>query len=128
MKKYIFLDIDGVISTQKTRYELDPEKQQLLGIILKETEADIILTSSWRMLTLKETKQYMQEKGFLFIDKITGQTIRAYHYLDKAKKIVLDIPRGVEIKQYIDNNVHSNNGKDYNRLELYKDSCKVFRP
>ena len=98
MEKYIFLDIDGVIATPESvnhgMWGLADSKQQLLGKILKETGASIVLSSSWRKSTVEETKEYMTEHGFLFSDKIIGVTIRAYHYV---KNIHLSIPRGVEI-------------------------------
>lgn len=34
MKKIIFLDFDGVITTLKSGWKLDPEKLELLGRIL----------------------------------------------------------------------------------------------
>jgi hypothetical protein len=57
----------------------------------------------------------MKGEGFLFYDKIIGVTIRAYQYLDKTKKIHLSIPRGVEIMQWLDTNVHSDNGINFKR-------------
>lgn len=125
MKKYIFLDIDGVIATPESiedgRWGLVDSKQKLLEYILMQTEAEIVLSSSWRLHNVFDTKLHMQEKGFWFVDKIIGVTIRAYHYLDKSSKIHLSIPRGVEIKQWIDTHVHSNNGKEWNRKILGED-------
>ncbi len=119
MKKILFLDIDGVLSIPDFNigWELNISKQKLLGKIIEKTNCDIVLSSSWRKNTLEETKNYMTLKGFLFSDKIIGITIRAYHYIDKKEKIHLSIPRGVEIKQWLDTNIHSNNGKDYKFLE-----------
>lgn len=119
MKKILFLDIDGVLSIPDFNigWELNISKQKLLGKIIEKTNCDIVLSSSWRKNTLEETKNYMTLKGFLFSDKIIGITIRAYHYIDTKEKIHLSIPRGVEIKQWLDTNIHSNNGKDYKFLE-----------
>lgn len=119
----IFLDIDGVIATPKTikdgMWGLTPEKQDLLEIILKKTNAKIVISSSWRKHNLQDTIEHMNKKGFRFCDKIVGITLRAYHYIEKG--IHLSIPRGVEIKQWIDTNIHSNNGKDWEQKELGKD-------
>lgn len=119
MQKYIFLDIDGVLATpdyvKDGMWALNPEKQKILSKILKQTDAKIVLSSSWRHATLEDTKVHMKNEGFLFIDELIGITIRAYHYLEKGTKIHLSIPRGVEIKQWLDANVHSNNGKDWRR-------------
>lgn len=119
MRKIIFLDIDGVIATPESiidgEWGLVHSKQLLLKRILDETGAEIVLSSSWRLHTVEETKEYMSEKGFLFSDKIVGVTIRAYHYIDRSHKIHLSIPRGVEIQQWIDTNIHSDNGKNFKK-------------
>lgn len=120
MQKIIFLDIDGVLATTEYLkdgyWALNPEKQKLFSEIIKQTEAKIVISSSWRKHTLEDTKDYMSEAGFLFTDEIIGVTIRAYHYIEKG--IHLSIPRGVEIKQWIDTNIHSNNGRDFARKKL----------
>jgi|SRR5690606_5165363 len=119
---YIFLDIDGVIATpdlvKDGMWALSPEKQNLLGRIIEKTDAKIVLTSSWRKHTLEDSIEYMKEQGFLFCDKIIGVTIRAYHYIDLPKKIHLSIPRGVEIKQWMDTKIHSDNGKNFDRKKV----------
>jgi len=126
--RFIFLDIDGVIATPETiedrMWGLTPEKQDLLGLIIEKTGAKIVLSSSWRKHTVEDTIEHMEEHGFRFCDEIVGVTIRAYHYIEKG--IHLSIPRGVEIKQWIDTNVHSNNGKDWNRKVLGKDWSYVI--
>lgn len=123
MDKYIFLDIDGVIATPDRivdgEWALVDTCQDNLGEILNKTNAYIVLSSSWRKNTLKNTIYYMSEMGFKYTDKIVGITIRSYKYLQKG--IHLSIPRGVEIKQWIDTNVHSDNGKNFIRKELGKD-------
>jgi len=122
MIKIIFLDIDGVVATpdylKDGQWALNPEKQEILGKILKLTGAKIVLSSSWRLHTLEDTKAKMKEEGFLFVDDIIGVTIRAYHYIDKSSKIHLSIPRGVEIQQWIDTHIHSENGKNFKRKKL----------
>lgn len=125
MRKIIFLDIDGVLATPEClndgEWALVESKQLLLKEILDKTGAEIVLSSSWRLHTVEDTKEYMTEKGFMFSDKIVGVTIRAYHYIDRTQKIHLSIPRGVEIQQWIDTNIHSDNGKNFKRKILQKD-------
>lgn len=41
-KKIIFLDIDGVISTQKSHYALDKDACDLLGKIIDAADAKIV--------------------------------------------------------------------------------------
>jgi hypothetical protein len=128
--KYIFLDIDGVIATPETVEEgtwgLTKSKQELLGKILSETGAKIVLSSSWRHNDLQNTIDYMSEKGFLFCDKLVGVTLRLYKYIDREQKIHLSIPRGLEIDQWIDTHVHSDNGKDWNRKKIGRDFTYVI--
>jgi len=127
MKKYIFLDIDGVLATPKSiegvggEWKIEDVKQELLKNIIDSTGAEIVLSSSWRKWDLESTKEFMKDAGFWFSDLIVGVTIRAYQYIDRTTKIHLSIPRGVEIHQWIDTNVHSDNGKNWKRKKLGED-------
>lgn len=118
MDKYLFLDIDGVLALGDT---LEIEKQALLGMLLKSTNCKIVLSSSHRKHTLEDTKEYLTKFGFHYVDEVIGITIRAYHYLVREPKIHLSIPRGVEIKQWIDTHIHSDNGKNFKRKILGTD-------
>lgn len=53
--KVVFLDFDGVITTLKSKWRLDPEKMELVKRILDETGAKIVISSSWRLSTLEDT-------------------------------------------------------------------------
>jgi hypothetical protein len=120
MDKYIFLDIDGVIATPENvkngTWALVDSKQVLLQDILKRTEAKIVLSSSWRKHTVEDTIQYMREEGFWFADKIVGVTLRAYQFIERGTH--LSIPRGAEIKQWIDTHIHSDNGKNWVKKQI----------
>lgn len=125
MDKYIFLDFDGVITTRQSRYDLDPEKCKLIQKIVDATGAKIIITSSWRKNTLEATIEMLKTVDghripsvVSWINDVVGITIRAYQYLAKGTDIHLGIPRGVEIKQWIDTHVHSTNGKNFNYKEV----------
>jgi hypothetical protein len=134
MKNLIFLDIDGVIATPECledgMWGLVESKQELLGKIIESTDAKIVLSSSWRLHTVEDTVAYMNKKGFRFSDRIIGVTIRGYHYIQKG--FPMSICRGVEIKQWIDNNIHRENGQgafvrkkiqvDYNYVILDDDT------
>ena len=128
--KYIFLDIDGVIATPESLEEgsgtwaFTNECMDNLEYLLKNTGAKIVVSSSWRKHTLDSTITYFDEKGFRFCSDIIGITIRAYHYIEKG--IHLSIPRGVEIKQWIDTNVHSQNGQNFVRKKPRQDFSYVI--
>ena len=128
MGKIIFLDIDGVLAVPSCvkdgMWALSDEKQNLLGEIINQTGAKIVLSSSWRYATLERTKEHMEGEGFWFNDKLIGVTIRAYQHLKKG--IHLSIPRGVEIKQWIDTNIHSDNGKNWNMKKVGKDYAYII--
>jgi hypothetical protein len=114
MINYLFLDLDGVMIVED--HSLD-HKINILDFMIHKHYMKIVVSSSHRKIDVEETKKYLLEKGFprVITDNIVGITIRAYKYLDKTKKIHLSIPRGVEIKQWIDANIHSENGKNYKR-------------
>jgi hypothetical protein len=123
MRKIIFLDIDGVLATPESLKDgqwaiVEARQKQFKKIVEEIPELEIVLSSSWRKWDLESTREYMKEEGFWYWDKIIGITIRAYQYLDRTKKIHLSIPRGVEIMQWIDTNIHSDNGKNYSRKRL----------
>jgi hypothetical protein len=71
MKKFIALDVDGVLNTDNTK-ELTPNSWigiedkfvERLAFIVKATKAELILTSSWRYEILNETEEglYLTEK------------------------------------------------------------------
>ena len=115
MKKILFLDIDDVIATHESNYNLDLNKQLLLKEIVDKTNCEIVLSSSRRKHSLLETKEYMDKLGFILTHKIIGVTIRAYQWIEFKHKIHLAITRGIEIKQWLDTNLFSNNGKNFKR-------------
>ena len=66
-------------------------------------------------ISLLLTKEYMDKLGFILTHKIIGVTIRAYQWIEFKHKIHLSITRGIEIKQWLDTNLFSNNGKNFKR-------------
>ncbi len=109
--KVIFLDFDGVISTQRMRYHLDEEKMLLVKEICDKTGAKIVITSSWRRHTLEDTIRHItskeEEKGripFLMPELIVGITERIYAFPYTNKEKHYRVPRGVEIDIYLKNN------------------------
>ena len=83
MRKIIFLDFDGVITTLKSRWKLDKEKLELLKRIVDETDCLFVISSAWRRNSFEDTKQFITNKRinsfvgnnpFPFLDRVIGQT------------------------------------------------------
>ena len=106
--KVIFLDFDGVITTAKSRYNLDKDKIDLLGQIIDATDANIVISSSWRRNTLDDTKKYLSTIShrvpfaFPYLDRLIGVTDRMYSFKLHRPDKHFRIHRGLEIDQYLD--------------------------
>jgi hypothetical protein len=76
-----FLDIDGVLNNKSfllnnPGLEINPECIQLLNKLLKETNASVVISSSWRIGQSIYWLQNMLEKvGFKYPERIIGATI-----------------------------------------------------
>lgn len=108
MRKIIFLDIDGVVATGKTIdpdgfWAFDRKCLDNLGYVLSETGAELVITSSARREDRRSTRQHLTERGFPYSACISGITIRAYDHL--VHEDAIRIPRGVEIKHWIEHNL-----------------------
>ena len=88
--KIIFLDIDGVLNNYATLGEginWEPDLVKILNRIIKETKAEIVLSSTWRQIT-----QYR--------DVIKNDM--KINYIGKTPKLWKK--RGVEIQTWLDEN------------------------
>jgi hypothetical protein len=93
MKKIIFLDFDGVITTRATKFRtFDPNCIFQLKRILEETNSYIVITSTWRLLYTFYDLQSLFEKAGIPRDRIFAMT------RDRNND-----GRGVEIKEWLDN-------------------------
>lgn len=106
--KVIFLDFDGVITTEKSRYNLDKDKMELVKIICDKTGAKIVISSSWRLNTLENTilnittvRNPETEVPFLMPELVVGVTKRMYAFSHDDASSYYRIPRGVEIERYL---------------------------
>ena len=107
MTKLIFLDIDGVLDTYKSRYQLDLVLLERLGNLLARTDAKIVVSSSWRSNDVAGTVEFMTDPDnpsvgsnpFPFTDKVVGITPILYSVIDGD----IDRPatRGEEIAAYL---------------------------
>lgn len=121
MIKIIFLDIDGVLNSHKWYHErlsrqtdldeFDPNCVSLINKLTDVTGAKIVLSSSWRRgKSLNELKQLFKDVGIT--GELIGKTpilsflcdIENYHY---------SVPRGNEIKAWIEINRYALNSKDF---------------
>jgi hypothetical protein len=110
--KIIFLDIDGVLNSDywyRTRHtkghtndadsetwDFDPRSIKALNNIISATQAKIVISSTWRLgKSLSELAELCAKVG------IEGEIIGATPFISVQK---LDIPRGMEIKQYLSKN------------------------
>lgn len=101
-EKYIFLDIDGVMTSAASHYYFDPDCMARLGRVLDATDARIVVSSSWKGRTVEETIRYLTDlkdpyvggHPFPYTDKIVGVT-RDWLVVDD------DFTRGKEIDAYL---------------------------
>ncbi len=74
----IFLDIDGVMNVIPTFEHLPftPESIEVLNRMTNYLEADIVISSSWRLLrTVSELQELMKERGVT--GNVSGKTSRS---------------------------------------------------
>ena len=101
--KIIFLDFDGVISTPECRWNLDPEKITLLEELIKETDAKIVVSSSWSVGS--KTAEHFVNKLFNGWTNHTNSIITKDSVFIKAMYDVTDhmgSQRGDEIQRWLD--------------------------
>lgn len=100
--RYVFLDIDGVVTSGRSQYSFDEECLGRLGRILEATDARIVVTSSWKGQTVQETVGYLTDvcdplvagHPFPFCDRIVGITADWPAIDDRHK-------RGKEVEAYL---------------------------
>lgn len=112
--KIIFLDFDGVITTHKSKWTLDKNKMKLIKKICDETDAKIVISSSWRRNTLHKTIDYITDINndlvktpFLIPDRVIGITPRMYCFKYPNNDNHYLCPRGIEIDMYIKEHITS---------------------
>lgn len=100
MEKIIFLDIDGVLNVYcegRDEYGCTFHKhfEDNLKWIIEETNAKIVISSSWRMNGLSIMQEMWQYR------KLAGEVIDVTPYINNCK-------RGEEIQLWLNNNTVSN--------------------
>lgn len=100
--KYIFLDIDGVVTSSNSCFNFDTDCFDRLAKILDRTGAGIVVSSSWRAYNVKDTIRNLANPNdvviagnpFPFCDRIVGITPH-WPMIDD------DSVRGKEIDAYL---------------------------
>lgn len=101
MLKVVFLDFDGVVSTQNSGWNIDPAKVALIDRLCQETGAQIVVSSSWRIGETPESLQKILGCQSPVIgltpwprnDVVRGDEIRAWlksHGRDVEAYVILD--------------------------------------
>jgi len=101
--KVIFLDFDGVIRTLRSTYThrtptgADTEAVAALNEIIAKTEAQIVVSSSWRGDRLSPLRDFLNEWGVK--GKVVGKTPRLER---REGSLLVCAPRGDEIQKWLD--------------------------
>lgn len=105
--KVIFLDFDGVI-TIPPKWYLKADKIKLIKRIVDETTAKIVVSSSWRMQTVEETR-----KSMVYKEKRCPRNKMLYWLIDNLYDVTpwvgLGNGRGGEIQQYLNDHPEIDN-------------------
>jgi hypothetical protein len=120
--KIIFLDFDGVlnhelwykkrfetinkddVSTNYPYYEFDLEAVNNLNKIIKETDAKVVVSSTWRIgKTVKQLQDMLNLVGFKGEVIDTSPSFYARGIDNEENKINYTIPRGCEIDWWLEN-------------------------
>jgi hypothetical protein len=87
--RVLFLDIDGVLNHEDTGIYFEDEKVRILNKILTTTDANLVVTSTWRLgATPEEMDALLSSQGVL-----PGRVIGVTPYLDDQ--------RGMEIQEWL---------------------------
>lgn len=116
MRKYLFLDFDGVMNSwdwrsrqqqrdgvgfqaEKHLNELDPLAVERVNQILERTGAEVVVSSTWRRLhTMSELRGFLRAAGFRgrLVGVTPYLTVSPYAPTERA------VERGDEIRQWLD--------------------------
>ena len=102
MKKLIFLDIDGVMNSTSFYEKTEnfvwgmfcPDAVRNLNQIVKETGAEIVISSAWRLHMMLDELQLIFNKNKVIPRIAYGTPRLQYKYYENKTKV----PRGCEIK------------------------------
>lgn len=117
MDKFLFVDIDGVLATDKSwgtaglgrraypdGYGFDDDCVRILEDVIRlEPDLKLVLSSSWRShyKTPAEIQNAFSIRGFVFADHFVDKT----DHMRFAEPHKGSVPRGCEIDDWLDKNV-----------------------
>lgn len=104
----IFLDFDGVLTTEQSDYMFVPELLSHLKDILSATGASIVITSSRRGSTLEDTigsitdpnNPHVRDVPFPFTDSVVGITPHTLSWL-RGQQVEDYLNEHPEVKSYV---------------------------
>lgn len=118
MRKVVFLDIDGVLNTERQHwhcqmngiapvdrfgYAFDPKAVANLATILTEAGAELVISSSWKSIGITNIVDLWEERGLPgTIIGITPNTVSDVFLLNADLDNLELMPiRGLEIKEWL---------------------------
>lgn len=104
--RVVFLDIDGVLNSlpfirsvkgqERLLSHLDPNAVRIFSDMIRVTGADVVLSSSWRIIVkLPQMSAWLRERGFT--GRLIGSTPSDVRVPGKVTT-----PRGLEIQRWLD--------------------------
>lgn len=118
--KLIFLDFDGVITTYKSKWYIDAAKCELIKELVEQTNARIVITSSWRYATLQETIDKNGLNDWILKDYCIGVTERAIFPVDIDNDWFIP-KRGMEIEKFINDYIETHNITEEIKYVIFDD-------
>lgn len=111
MEKYIFLDVDGVLNSEHTLDDRSTFNASIicdqylenLRKIVEETDAKLVLSSSWRVYFDKNIDNPINIFGITLLHALSKHNLKL-HAATPFVKGEFSNERGLEIKTYIEQN------------------------
>ena len=141
MRKIIFLDIDGVLNTERWHcqtasnelqdeygYKFDPVAVTNLSKIIEETGADIVISSSWKFMGLSKMRKMWKDRKLPGnVIGITPNTVSDKFLLnvDLDNMDIMAI-RGQEVKEWL--MLNKNEITNKNDVTLSSITNTMYRP
>lgn len=102
-KRIIFLDFDGVIDGWWSKYNLDPKKIALVEEIIKNTDAKIVVSSSWSV-GCRNAEEFIERDFSGYFKRKTTEISRESLFIESIIDVTdhMGSSRGDEIQRWLD--------------------------